>query len=122
MARKKTPGESEKLFIHAPIEAVFRSFVEPLALGNWLDAELDLVPELNGKYCVTASDGTVLAGTITIIAWPEALTVVWDGGQLELRLQADFGGTAAELTCEGDSVMDGALTKLEAYLQRSGRR
>ena len=84
MTRKKSAPESEKRTIHAPIEAVFKAFLEPLVLRDWLGVELDLVPALNGRYCVTGPDGERCDGAIEIIAWPEELAVTWDGGRFDL--------------------------------------
>ncbi len=122
MARKTPTPEPENRFIHAPIEAVYRAFLEPPTLREWLGVDLVLVPELNGKYCVTAPGDDSVEGTIVIIAWPEVLAITWDGGSLELTLTPDFGGTQADLNSEGSMMWSGALAKLDAYLQRPGRR
>ena len=122
MARKTPTPNEEKRIVRAPIEAVFRAFLEPSLFQAWMGAELDLVPELNGKYCVTARDGGQMAGTIEIIAWPEELAVGWSGGRFDLRLSADFGGTVATLNTEDAPMWDGALARLDAHLRRPGRR
>ena len=122
MARKSSKPESETRFIHAPIEAVFRAFIEPLTIKAWLGAELDLVCELHGKYLLTAEGQPELAGTIEVLAWPEALAVGWEGGRFALSLEAEFGGTKARFESEGADLTAGALATLEAYLQRPGRR
>ena len=122
MARKTSAPIEEKRTVHAPIEAVFRAFLEPSVFKAWMGAELDLVPHLEGKYCVTGGDGGLRDGTIEIIAWPEELAVGWGDGRFELRLTPEFGGTVATLTTEGAPIWEGALARLDAYLQRPGRR
>ena len=122
MTRKKSAAESETLNVHAPIEAVFKAFLDPLVLREWLGVELDLVPVLNGKYCVTGPDGERCDGAIEIIAWPEALSITWDDGRFDLSLAAGFGSTDVTLTTEGAPLWSGALARLGAYLQRPGRR
>ena len=122
MAKKKLAAEPEKRFIHAPIEAIYRAFVEPALLREWLQADLDLVLALEGKYCVTDKSGQELNGTIAIVAWPEALSVTWDSGRFDLTLEADFGGTSATLSAPPGTCFEGALETLEAHLARAGRR
>ena len=122
MTSKKPAEKTAKRIIHAPIEAVFKAFVEPPTLREWLGAELDLVLELNGKYCVTAPDTEPGKGTIEIIAWPEQLAITWADARFDLNLSAQFGGTEAVLTTTNAPLWDDALARLNAYLQRPGRR
>ena len=122
LAEATAAQEPEKRFIHAPIEDIYRAFVEPASLRQWLNVDLALVLELDGKYCVTDKSGLELNGTIVIVAWPEALSVSWDSGRFDLTLEADFGGTSAALTASTDCCFDGALAALESYLVRAGRR
>jgi hypothetical protein len=122
VAEAKSAAEPEKRFIHAPIEAIYRAFVEPTTLHEWLKVDLDLVLELDGKYCVTDKSGLELQGTIVIVAWPEALSVAWGSGRFDLTLKADFGGTSVTLATTSGSRFDGALEALESYLARPGRR
>ena len=122
MTAKKSAQESEKRIIHTPIEAVFKAFLEPPVLRAWLGVGLDLVPQLDGKYCVTAPEGSCDDGVIEIIAWPEQLAVTWEGGRFDLQLVAGFGSTEATLVTEGAPLWRGALAKLAAHLQRPGRR
>lgn len=122
MAPKTPTPNEEKRTVHAPIEAVFRAFLEPPLFRAWTGAELDLVSELNGKYCVTAPGAESIAGVIEIIAWPEELAVGWDGGRFDLKLTPEFGGTVATLVTEDAPMWEDALARLDAYLQRPGRR
>jgi uncharacterized protein YndB with AHSA1/START domain len=122
LAKKASATEPEKRFIHAPIEDIYRAFIEPITLREWLNVDLDLVLELDGKYCVTDKNDLELNGTIVIVAWPEALSVAWDTGRFDLTLEADFGGTSAALTAPPGSCFDGALEALESYMTRAGRR
>ena len=66
----------------------FKAFVEPTIFREWLGDELDLVLELNGKYCVTAKNAEPANGTIEIIAWPEQLVVTWPNARFDLHLSA----------------------------------
>ena len=122
MAEEPSTPEPEKRFIHAPIEDIYRAFVEPVTLREWLKVDLDLVLELDGKYCVTDKSDLELNGTIVIVAWPEALSVTWGSGRFDLTLEADFGGTFVTLTAPPGSCFDGALATLESYMARGGRR
>ena len=122
MADKSSAQALESCFIHAPIEAIYKAFVEPLTLKEWLGLELDLVLELGGIYHLKASTGQVLEGVIDVIAWPEALSVTFDSGGFELRLEADFGGTTVSFESSGLEPFSDALQKLEAHLTRAGRR
>ena len=121
MAHETDAPEAQRCFIHAPIEEIFKAFVEPLELRAWLGLELDLVLELGGKYALS-NQTTRIAGTIEVIARPEALSVTWDGGRFGLNLSPDFGGTDVELTLQGAPHLEHAITRLEAHMTRGGRR
>ena len=121
MAHETDTPEAQRCFIHAPIEEIFKAFIEPMELRAWLGLELDLVLELGGKYALSGEEGGVM-GTIEVVAWPEALSVTWATGRFDLSLTPDFGGTEVSLSLEGAPHLAHALKRLEAHMTRGGRR
>ena len=122
MTDDKPALKSQECVIHAPIEAIYRAFVEAAMLREWLGLDLDLVLELGGKYVLEREGVPLLDGSIGVLAWPEALAVSAGEQSFELKLVADFGATTAHVSSRGMACFDGALERLEAYMTRAGRR
>ena len=122
MADDNTALKADECTIHAPIESIFRAFVDAATLREWLDLDLDLILELGGKYVLSRGDEVLFQGTIEVLAWPEALSVKGGEGHFDLTLVPDFGGTSVRLSSKGIEVMRDALAKLEKHMVRAGRR
>ncbi len=122
MATETPSPESEVRRFHAPIEQVFNAFVKPRVITQWLGYGLVVEPRLGGQYRITSGPEMVLEAEITVIAYPEQLTVTWEGGYLDLQLAAELGGTTATLVNAHQPLWVDALARLDTYLCRPGRR
>jgi uncharacterized protein YndB with AHSA1/START domain len=100
-----------EIMIAAPPERVFRYFVEPAAMAQWLGQQHRLDPRPGGIFRVTVSRGAVASGTYLQVTPYSRVVFTWGwegrddlppGASLvEIELEACQGGTLVRLHHSG---------------------
>jgi uncharacterized protein YndB with AHSA1/START domain len=109
--------------VDAPVAEVYRAFISPAALRDWLCAAADTEPRPGGRLYLWWNDGYYSAGVFTELARAERLVFTWQGpgappGTVTVAFAAHGGTTAVTVTHESDAETDAALAgRWEAALE-----